>query len=540
MPSQLPPGYLPYRSSADKIGSPSDKGELATEHPAYECFRPLWDQMRDTWAGQEAVKKKTICYLPATSGMYEDGFPNTDKGNNAYNAYLLRALFHSFVSDAVDNLLGMLWNKPPTYEIPSELEYLKQKATTEGEGLLQLHRSINRQQLITGRIGLLVDLPAGNSLDTPEPYIACYHAEKIINWDAGFRGQMATETVNLVVLDESGPQRVGTFGWDCVDQYRVLVLGSLDGDEPSGVYKWGVFRSDGTFPTFDPAALSVATSRGIPFSRIPWTFVNASSTVSSPCYPPLLGLSNLSLAIYRLEADYRQALFMQTQDTLFTKGFTDNGDKPLRTGAGGRIHASTKDGDAKYIGVASQGLPELRTARDNDLKLANSKAGELMDASSRARESGTALEMRIGSKTATMNEIAIAAGEGLQQALRDVAQWKGVKNLDSIVVKPNFEFASREFQAMDYKTLVESKLLGGPISWESIHEWSRKRGGPGKDLEFSQMMAVIEKEGLDIDRLLAPKITPLEQEQLDQGQQGLDIQEEAAKNKPKPAPGGSK
>lgn len=532
----LPSGYLPYRSSLDQLGSPSDQGELATRHPSYQEYICMWEQMRHTYAGQEAVKYHTTRYLPATSGMIEDGYPTTEKGVCAYNAYLLRALLHSFVADATDNLLGMLWNKPPVYEIPKELEYLNQKATIEGEGLLQLHRSINRQQLITGRMGSLVDLPAGSSLDAPQPYIASYHAERIINWDAGFRGQMATETVNLVVLDESGPQRTSMFGWDRVNQFRVLTLGDPLSDESTGVYKWGVFSDRDKAPAFDPSLLQVATSRGIPFTRIPWTFINANSTVSAICYPPLLGLSNLSLAIYRLEADYRQALFMQTQDTLFTKGFTDQGDKPLRVGAGGRIHANTKDGDAKYIGVTSQGLPELRTARDNDLKLANSKAGELMDASSRARESGTALEMRIGSKTATMNEIAIAAGEGLQQILRDVAQWMGVKNLDSIIVKPNFEFASREFQALDLKTIVETKMLGGPISWESIHEWSRKRGGPGKDLSFEQMMKQIEDEGL-LDQELMPKITPLEQAQLDQGDKGLAIQEKAANNKP--APGGT-
>lgn len=534
MTSQLPAGYLPYRSSLDRISVPNNTEDLGTHHPDYDYYACMWRQMRDTWAGQEAVKAQTTLYLPATSGMLEDGFPTTEKGVCAYNAYLLRALFHSFVSDAVDNLLGMLWNKPSVYEIPKELEYLLQKATTEGEGLPQLHRSINRQQLITGRLGLLVDLPKGSTLDAPTPYIARYDAERIINWDAGFRGQLQTEQANLVVLDESGPQRTSMFGWDCVNQYRVLILGDPESDEQAGVYRWGVFKQVEGTPVFSMDAMQVATSRGVPFTRIPWTFINAGSTVSAPCYPPLLGLSNLSLAIYRLEADYRQALFMQTQDTLFTKGFTDQGDKPLRTGAGGRIHANTKDGDAKYIGVASQGLPELRTARDNDLKLANSKAGELMDASSRARESGTALEMRIGSKTATMNEIAIAAAEGLQQALRDVGQWVGVKDLNSILVKPNFEFASREFEAMDLKTLVETKMLGGPMSWESIHEWSRKRGGPGKDLSFEQMMKQIEDEGL-FEQDLMPKITPLEQAQLDQGDKGLAIQEEAAKNKPAPS-----
>lgn len=535
------PGYSPT-NNVTRVGVTGTEGSLANQHPEFACRIWDWQQMRDTWSGQRAVKSKTTCYLPATGGMIEDGFGKggvDNKGNCAYNAYLMRALFHSFVSDAVDTMQGMLWNKPPTYELPSELEYLKFKATTGGEGLLQLHRAVNRQQLITGRMGLLVDLPSNTGTSTPEPYIAPYYAERIINWDAGFRGETQVETTNLVVLDESGPKRVNIFGWEPRTQFRVLMLGTPEGNEAKGTYKYGVFAQEaaGTNVPFNFDDMIEATSRGVPFDFIPWVFINANSTLSSPCDPPLIGLSDLCLAIYRLEADYRQALFMQTQDTLFTKGFTDQFDKPLRTGSGGRIHAQTEKADAKYIGVTSAGLPELRTARENDLKMAASKAGELMDASSRARESGTALEMRIGSKTATMNEIAISAGEGIQRTLRYVAQWKGVKNLDSIIVKPNFEFASREFASMDFKNIVETKLLGGPISFEAIHKWSVERGGPGKDLTFDQMMKQIEAEGL-LEQTLAPKITPQQQAEIDIQQQQVDAQMKAAQNKP--APGGSK
>lgn len=526
------PFWVPTNTAA-RVGVSGTQGDLANQHPAYACRIGDWQQMRDTGSGQRAVKSRGQAYLPATGGMGEDGMGSGQKGLCAYNAYLTRALFHSFVSDAIDTMLGMMWNKAPTYELPPELEYLLVKASTGGEGLKQLHRNINRQQLGIGRMGLLVDLPAATTAN-PQPYIASYCAEAIINWDAGFRGETAVETTNLVVLDESGPKRINVFGWEDRTQYRVLMLGDPDGNEADGVYRYGVFsQEEGSNVPFNFDNMIVASSRGVPFDHIPWTFINANSTLSTPCDAPLIGLSDLCLAIYRLEADYRQALFMQTQDTLFTKGFTDNGEKPLRTGAGGRIHAQTKDGDAKYIGVASEGLPELRTALENDLKRAASKSGELMDASSRARESGTALEMRIGSKTSTMMEIAISCGEGLQRTLRDVAQWKGVKDLDSIIVKPNFEFASREFAALDFKNVVESKLLGGAISWEAIHKWSVERGGPGKDLSFDQMMKQIEAEGL-LEETLAQKITPKEQAELDLQQQSVDVAEKAAQNKPKP------
>jgi uncharacterized protein DUF4055 len=520
-------------SSATQVGPSAGAGELSTQHPSYTCKLADWVQMRDTWSGQRAVKSKTYTYLPYTDGMFVDGMEHGGRGARAYNAYLTRALYHSFVSAAVDTMLGMMWNKPPKFEIPPELEYLLHKATTEGEGLEQLLRNINREQLVTGRVGLLVDLPAATGTTEPKPYLAVYHAEKIVNWDAGFRGESPTESTNLVVLDECGPRRSGTFNWVNTQQFRVLQLGTLEANESKGVYKFGVFGSEeegNTAPAFSEDGMVAATSRGVTFDHIPWVFINANSTVSAPCDPPLLGLSDLCLAIYRMEADYRQALFMQTQDTLFTKGFNEDKDQPLRTGAGGRIHSPTKDGDAKFIGVTSTGLPELRTARENDLKLAASKSGELMDASSRARESGAALEMRIGSKCASMAEIAISGAAGLERALKDAAQWLGVKDLDAIKVKPNFEFASREFAANEFKAIVESKLLGAGVTWKGVHQWSADRGGPDADLTWEQVIAQLEEEGL-LDETLSPKITPKEQADLDLQQSQLDIQEQAASDK---------
>jgi hypothetical protein len=521
--------YALAKSSASGSGAGASS-DMATAHPSYTERMPDWIQMRDTWSGQRAVKSKGLAYLPASDGMIKDGLYQGGKGANAYHAYLTRAVFHSFVADAVDTMNGMMWTKPPRFDLPESgaMDYLKHKATNEGEGLHHLLRAINRQQLITGRLGLLVDLPANETVDEPRPYISMYHAEKIINWDAGFRGESDVETTNLVVLDESGPKRQGLFQWIDTTQFRVLMLGDPENNENEGVYRFGVFTGEaGGSPTYLSDQMRTATSRGTPFDHIPWVFINANSTTSTVCEPPILGLSDLTLALYRLEADYRQALFMQTQDTLFTKGFDHDKENPLRIGAGGHIHARSDKADAKWIGVTSEGLPQLALARDTDLKMCASKAGELMDASSRARESGTALEMRIGSKTATMHEIAIAGAEGLQRALRDVGQWIGLKEseLEKIVVIPNTEFASREFAAMDFKNIVETKMLGGAVSWRAIHKWSAERGGPGKDLTFDEMMKQIVDEGI-LQDVLAPAPDPAEDNalELQQEQHDMDLE----------------
>lgn len=524
-------GQGTYGGVIVSMGGSSGVGTLSTWHPLYTAKILDWQVVRDCWKGQRAIKDRRTEYLPPTSGMIMDGLEAGGKGWDAYSAYLLRALFHDFVGQAVDNYLGMLWNKPPTFEMPTDMDYLRSKATVGGENLNQCLRWINREQLIPGRCGGLVDFHPGPG--APEPYIALYDAESILNWDAGFRGQSAVETTNLVVLNESGPKRNGIFGWQDVEQYRVLMLGDPENHEAKGEYRFGVFTNvDGGHVDFDMSKMQTAGRQGSSLDHIPWVFINANSTLSAPCDPPLMGLADLCLAIYRLEGDYRQALFMQTQDTLFTKGFNEDKDKPLRIGAGARIHSLSDKGDAKWIGVTSEGLPELRVARENDIKMAASMSNELMDSSSRARESGTALEMRIGSKTATLNEIALAGGEGLQRLLRDVARWKGKSEseVEKIFVKPNFEFSSREFQSMDLKTMIEAKILGAPVSLEAIHKWSAERGGPGKDLKFEDMVKQIEAE-MEILNSMQPVLTPKEQADQENAEADREIAEQAQKDK---------
>lgn len=477
---------------------------IATRHPLYECVYPLWEQLRDTSEGQHAVKARCEGhkYLPPTQGMWMDGGASGDdrfrklvpysKGWRAYQTYLGRALFVPFVCDAADMMLGMLWNKLPQISLPKKMEFLWQKASPSGEGLLQLMRRANYQQIVTGRLGALLDLPSSEVRSAPQPYLSLYHGEDIINWDVVERSDLPGEVVKMIVLDECAPMRVNTFGWERSKQYRVLALGSLEDQRASGVYSVGVFSTrEGEAPEFDPGLMRAPHVRGRTLPFVPFVFIGAIGNTSAIDYPPLLGLSDMSLAFYRMQADYRQGLYMTTQDTLFSKGFMLPDDSPLRVGAGAHVHSDFAEADMKYVGINSQGLPELRSAIENDFKIASHKAGELMDASSRARESGVALEMRVGTKTATLNSIALAMGEGFERQLKNMATWLGL-NPDEVKIQPNFEFASKEFGSQDLNQLVSAKMLGGPISYQSIHKWAVDRGYT--KLTWDEMVAQIKEE----------------------------------------------
>ena len=459
---------------------------LDSTHPLYSTFLTDWKMCRDSYRGERIVKNAGQLYLPATSGMVADGM-NTEQGlgYQAYQAYKERAVFHDYVKQAVETMIGMMWAKPPTIELPPQLEDMRDSATTKNESLNQLLRRINEQQLVAGRCGILLDLPTTPNPEQPLPYIAMYNAEHIINWDDGLRDEVVVDSLNMVVLDESEYVRNADFEWEFEDKFRVLLLGETLENEASGDYSVGVFDEDTT--NFNENAMITPSIRGNTLQEIPFVFVNSKDIVATPDDPPLLGLARLGMAIYRGEADYRQSLFLQGQDTLVVVGA---GEDNFRVGAGASL-TLPQGGDAKFIGVSSDGLGEQRQALENDKMQASNKSGELVDTRSREKESGDALRTRSAAQTATLNQIALAGAEGLQTLLRKAAVWVGA-NPDEVVVTPNLDFANQEMTGKALMELMTAKTLGAPLSSQSIHRTMQNKDMT--ELDYEEELALIDEE----------------------------------------------
>jgi hypothetical protein len=461
-------------------------------HPLFAEFLVDWTTMRDTYRGERIVKAAGEVYLPSTAGMKADGMAKGQPGQLAYEAYKLRAVFHDLVADGVRAMLGTMWSKPPTIELPAAMEFMRERASLRGEPLELVLRRINEQQLVSGRVGLLADMPAQPIPDQPPmPYLVTYEAETILNWDEGAPDQLSLPKLNLVVLNESTYERQMDFTWRYTQIYRVLVLGDVLKDEESGVYQQGLFTStEGeTGLEFNPSALSAPSIRGNTLQELPFVIINSSDIVPTPADPPLLGLANLALAIYRGEADYRQNLFMTGQDTLVIMG-SQNEDDVTRVGAGSVINLPL-NGDAKYVGVSGTGLSEQRSALENDLKEAKNRAGQLIDTTSSMKESGEALHIRVAAQTVTLHQIALAGAAGLQQVLRSVATWMGLDPL-TVTITPNLEFSDTPLVPDDMVKVMTAKSMGLPLSKESIHDKLVDKGWT--QMSFEDEQAAIEEE----------------------------------------------
>jgi len=470
-------------------------------HPLYLAMIEAWDLGRDSYAGEVAIKDKRSTYLPPTAGMRADGFGgggNDNAGDLAYDAYLTRAYYPDVFADAVESAVGVMHRKPAQIELTPKLEALLERATDDGEDIQLLLRKINAMQLTTGRLGLLGVIEEKDNQIIPK--LIVHNDNTLFNWD-DTANEESTQNLRLLEVDESNYEMTGDYAWKWQNKIRVLAL--INGEErivgfdedgllEKGVYGYALLDDDNL--ELKNATFEALSFKGTTLETIPFTFINSKDLSTVPDKPPLDGLARLALAIYRGEADYRQNLFMQGQDTLVRIGATPDEDEIVRTGAGARLDVPI-NGDAKYIGVSGDGLSEQREALKNDYEKADKKAAKLM-ASGGGQESGEALKIRVAAQTATLPQIAQTGAAGLEKVLRDLAVWVG-DNPDDIVVKPNLEFADASGDGLTLTQIVASKIQGAPISDVSIHNWMAEQGFT--NLTYEEELANIGEEAPKLD-----------------------------------------
>jgi len=438
-------------------------------------------KVRDFYLGAERVKSRRETYLPPPESI---AITRADEQvyRDKYASYLCRAEVPAYVADAVERQTGMMHAKPPSITLPPRLEYLREDATGSGESLANLLRSINAEQLLSGRVGLAVDVgPDG-------PVIRLYYAEAVRNWHAP-GGQYS-----LVVLGEQhdtiGPDLV----WESTPAYRVLTIGE-DGNYQTALYDANGGQLD---PLVTPSVMGRAYAGAVPFVAI-----NCSDISPDMDRPPLLPLAEKCAAIYRLDADHKMHLHMQSASTLVVSGliaseseqYDEDGNRistqrKLRVGAGAYIETEI-GGSAQYASPGAAGLAETREALDALHRQAAAMGVDVLGAAG-AGESGDALTARVSARAASLVQIARAGAAGLERALRYCAIWVGADPA-SVSVVPYTDYRVTPASASDALTLMQAKVIGAPISIRSIHEWAQANGFTR--LDYSAEMDEIANEG---------------------------------------------
>lgn len=418
---------------------------------------------RDACSGQDAIKDKTTTYLP-------DFVPN--QGEDRYNAYLQRALFYGYTGETRERLIGSIFRKPATSNLPKELEYLLEDCTGNGFSLEQLSKEITSDILATGRAGILVDYPeieeglskAFIKQFDIKPTFSIYRAEEIYNWRSEWKN--GKEILTQVRLNEVEEFELDEFTVEFRNQYRVL-------DILNGIYRVRIYDQKQTLiNVYFPKA------NGKNLDHIPFYFIGSSNNASEVDKAPLYNLAILNIGHYINSADYEEGLHIMSQPTLFITSDLSN-EQFKEANSNGVIFGSRNGHFLGPNGSATLIQMEANTAAREAMidKQEQMKAFLAEFYNEKGSNNQTAEEARIKA-SAQSNILSTITGnisEAIEAAIEDAALFVGISNTESIEFRLNTEFFPLVLTTAEITSMLTLKEKG-IIALKDVRDKLRKTG----------------------------------------------------------------
>lgn len=440
-----------------------------TLHPAYTAHEKQAQRVRDAVAGTDAIKGRGERYLPNPSGPIETltGDQKTE-AEKRYAAYKARAHWLGVTGRTHEGLLGAVFRKAPTIELPSAIEYMREDCDGSGMALEQFARLMTTELLQSGRHGVLVDYPEAEDGLTREQTagmratLRSYDSANIINW------RREGELLTLVVLREVYEKEVDQFQRDREYQYRVLSL-------EDGAYVQTVYRDAKEVPS---ARIEPRMANGQRWTVIPFAFVGAVTNNEHPDKPVLLDLADTNVAHYQSSADRREGSHVVGQPIFHIDiGETSveewNELNPNGITVGSRRGIQTKGGSAGLV----QANPNDMAREDMQDALADMLAiGARLIESKGGNETAEGVRARSGAESANLNSVANNVGDALEQTLEWAAQFMTSADVfEQIIVKLNREFYEETADPQMVSARIQ-ELDRGLIADTDYWTWARRKG----------------------------------------------------------------
>lgn len=434
-----------------------------TQHPEYALARDVWLTTRAASAGQEAVKRGRTKYLP--------GFVPEDE--DRYNQYIKRAYFMGVTGRTKDSLIGMIFRKPPTYDLPSQLEAILDNIDGAGQSLEQVSKEASGNILEAGRHVFLVDYPlAPDGMDSEterrmglQPTIASYPAESLINWR--FEGVEGKQKLTLAVLAEYVQvDEADEFSHETEAVYRVLRL-------REGVYTQQVYGEGGQPITEE---YSPRMAGGATFDHIPLHIAGSQNNKPDVDMPPLYDLAILNIAHYQTTADHRENLFIHGQVTLGITSdmsweqFQEANPNGVSVGARkGHFLGST----GSFQTATAPESSSLRVALQ-DLESEMTMIGARLIQRGGQAETAEAARINASAESSTLDTMTNNLSEALEAALEDVALFLGAP-ADGIEYQLNTDFWEAGLSSQDLAAVVQARQTGVIANTDALHMIRRGR-----------------------------------------------------------------
>ncbi len=426
----------------------------------------------DCIAGESAIKAATKRYLPIPN------IADTSKDNlSRYNQYLERAVFYNVTQQTLYGIVGYVYTRDATIELPAGFEQIQNNADGTGLSLIQLSKKSMLQVVSKGRSGLFVDYPQTDGSISKEeldklnlrPTITVYKPEDIINWQSIDQG--AEYIISMVVLREDYEVKDpdDEFKITIADQWRVLRLTDFG-------YECSVWRKDNASLDFiqSQGPFYPQDKNGNRFNRIPFSFIGSENNDATPDIPPLYTLASVNVAHYRNSADYEESCFVVGQPTPWVSGLSKDWvdtvlEGELRLGSRGAV--PLPEGAAiGLLQVAPNTMAfEAMEHKERQMLALGAKLIEQKDVQRTATQS----KIENTAETSTLSSAAKNVSEAYQTALEWCAKFLGVDGTIKFALPSEFEFAS---MTGEERAELVREWQAGAISFTEMRDRLRKAG----------------------------------------------------------------
>ena len=434
----------------------SESSDPTITYPGYLMNVFQWCKVRDCIAGEHIIKMKSEKYLPRPAGM-------SGEYASAYIMYLERAHFPQICSYVLQGSLGVIVSKLPEFNLPPELEYLKETATKEGGSLNQLFVDSMIEVLTTGRCPIILDVvPNINQFRFIK-----YTAEAFTN----FKKSKVWASKNLIMatIREDLPKTFDLFSHEYEQVYRVLYL-------EDGVYTARLYGEQGEYEEF----ASQPSFLGKTMNEIPFFLAGSVDNSADPQPIPLLSVANCSVQIYRKEADLSNSEYLSCNPTLVISGVPNEADLPNVVGSSVLMNLPDVGARAYYTKTDTAALTHVKNHIDDLYDEAIRHGVSILD-TRKGIESPEALRIRQASQSASVFSIYLSVLNAIKAGLIYACEWGGYDKSkvqidapssltfgipDSGVIKEIIEGLGKNFVPLSaiHKYLVVSGLLDQQVS----------------------------------------------------------------------------
>ena len=462
-------------------GAPVKPPNVEHRLPESESMLAKWQMIADCIAGQEAIKKAGVKYLPA---------PNPEDKSPAnvlrYEDYVTRALFFNVVANTLSGLVGQVFNTDPVSEYPPELEPLWYDADGRGVTLIQQAKKALSTTLAAGFCGILVDYPVGlvDEAGKPIPFsrqdvndglarptLQYYGPVDIVNWRLESKG--AVSKLSLLVLMEDYIIRDDGFEIQRGREYRVLRL--VDGKYQVELWRRTDEKQEGPFSMAGPPSIPT-DANGQPFTSIPFFFIGAQNNDSQIDKPPMYDLACINIAHYRNSADYEDSVYMVGQPTPYFAGLTqswvDNVLKEkIQLGSRGAVPLPA-GGTAGMIQAAPNTM--VKEAMESKERQMVSIGAQLVE--DRQVQTLGEAKMENAVVLSTLSSCSRNVSQAFENALIAAAMFAvGTVDKAKLIFKLSTDFAIAKMSPEERKTLL-TEWQGGILSFSEAREQLRQSG----------------------------------------------------------------